>query len=433
MDFRERPGDCMLSWRHHDGGRSGPASPHHDRLDSAATRMASPQVFRGAKIDRDADPRDPGGSETAGRASGEVAALSTASLLRLPLDELEDELSPPKASPVDLPCIDLFSGAGGLSLGLSQAGFTPAATVELNRDALDTYSAHHPTVTQYDADITKVSLKHLRGQIALVAGGPPCQPFSSGGKRLATSDDRNAVPHFVRVLDEVRPQAFLMENVPGLVVGTRRVYFESVRAQIEALVDLGYAVTWRVLNAADYGVPQNRRRLFMIGLRGGFFRFPKPTQGNGGTTPHVAAGTVVDPQLPLGRPNPSLVTYARRPDLRPSPYDGHVYNGGGRPIDLRKPSHTILASAGGNKTHWLDAEGIVPAYHAHLIAGGAPREGVVPGARRLTVEESAALQTFPRSVTFCGSRSSQYSQIGNAVPVLLAKVLGQAIRSQLDG
>jgi DNA (cytosine-5)-methyltransferase 1 len=222
-----------------------------------------------------------------------------------------------------------------------------------------------------------------------------------------------------------------MENVPGLVVGTRRAYLESVRAQIEALVDLGYAVTWRVLNGADYGVPQNRRRLFMVGLRSACFRFPSPSHGPEVGTPHVASGSVVTPTRVVGHPNPSIVTYAKRPDLRPSPYDGHVYNGGGRPIDLARPCHTILASAGGNKTHWLDGGDVVQAYHAHLLAGDGPREGVVPGARRLTVTESAMLQTFPPEVVFHGSRSSQYSQVGNAVPVLLARVLGEAIRAQL--
>lgn len=423
--------DITLSWGHHDDGWVRYAPSDDDCADSRTTRLAAPQVVRRAQVDSYAHTRNLGGSQAARRTPGKAAAVSVVDLIRLPLEDSVEEAPPITPARADLPFVDLFSGAGGLSLGLCRTGFTPVVTVELDRDALDTYSAHHPLVEQYDADIAKVSLRHLRDNVALVAGGPPCQPFSSGGKRLAANDQRNAVPHFVRVIEEVRPLAFLMENVPGLVVGTRRAYLESVRAQIEAMVDLGYAVTWRVLNAADYGVPQNRRRLFMIGLRGGFFRFPAPTHGPGTNCTYVPAGSVVNPQKPLGRSNPSRVTYAKNPELRPNPYDGHVYNGGGRPIDLLRPSHTILASAGGNKTHWLDGNGIVPEYHAHLKAGGAPREGIVPGGRRLTVEESAALQTFPPQVTFSGPRSSQYSQIGNAVPVLLARALGEAIRAQL--
>lgn len=134
----------------------------------------------------------------------------------------------------------------------------------------------------------------------------------------------------------------------------------------------------------------------------------------------------------MGHPNPSIVTYARRPDLRPNPYDGHVYNGGGRPIDLSKPAPTLLASMGGNKTPWIDTLGIVPEYHAHLVSGGAPRTGQVPGARRITVEEAALLQTFPPGMYFAGRRSSCYRQIGNAVPPLLAQAIGSGLLRQLN-
>ena len=125
------------------------------------------------------------------------------------------------------------------------------------------------------------------------------------------------------------------------------------------------------------------------------------------------------------------MTYARRPSLRPNPYHGHLYNGGGRPIELSRPAPTMLASMGGNKTPWLDTLGIVPRYHAHLMAGGAPGQGTVPGARRITVSEAALLQSFPTGAHFAGRRSSQYRQVGNAVPPLLAEQLGHALRQQL--
>jgi DNA (cytosine-5)-methyltransferase 1 len=129
--------------------------------------------------------------------------------------------------------------------------------------------------------------------------------------------------------------------------------------------------------------------------------------------------------------NPSRVFFAKKPDLRPSPYDGHLFNGGGRAIDPNRPCHTILASAGGNKTHFLDPLDLVPEYHRHLSAGGTPRSGELKGARRLTVEESAIIQTFPSWVRFAGPRSAQYHQIGDAVPPLLAAVIGRSLVVQL--
>ncbi len=168
------------------------------------------------------------------------------------------------------------------------------------------------------ADITTLDLKADRGRFALVAGGPPCQPFSVGGKRLAADDARNGIPQFLRALADLRPHAFLMENVPGLAVSTKRPYFLAVLGRLERL---GYLTTWRVLEAADYGVPQTRRRLFVVGTRGPRrFSFPGPTHGPSAQRPHPRAGLVVDPQHPRGqrRTRPSSLTpgglrYARAP------------------------------------------------------------------------------------------------------------------------
>ena len=328
-------------------------------------------------------------------------------------------------------CIDLFSGAGGLSLGLVQAGFVVRAAVECDADACDTYTATHRDTDLRDADIRASSFCQYRG-IDLVAGGPPCQPFSSGGKRLGNADDRDLMPSFIRVIEEVRPRSFLMENVPGLGAAERASYFTAV---LSALSELHYTVSSVVLNAADYGAPQNRRRLFVVGLLNAErpYELPVPSHGPKGRRPYVNVGTVLDPNVCLGDPNPSAVVYAKRPDLRPSPYAGHLFNGGGRPIDLSAPCHTILASAGGNKTHFLDTQAEVPPYHLHLRRGGAPRKGTLPGSRRLTVEESALVQTFPKSMKFAGSRSSQYTQVGNAVPPKLARSLGFSLAKTLNG
>jgi DNA (cytosine-5)-methyltransferase 1 len=218
-----------------------------------------------------------------------------------------------------------------------------------------------------------------------------------------------------------------MENVPGLMVGERRHYLREILRNFE---DMGYTATAKVLNAANFGVPQKRLRLFVVGMRGAEFRFPAETHGPGRAQPYVAAGEFLSSE-PLGEPNPSKVFYAKNPDLRPSPYDGHIFNGGGRPIDQTKPCNTILASAGGNKTHFLDTLGLALEYHRHLREGGPPRQGVLKGARRLTVRESALIQSFPSDFTFSGPRSAQYRQVGDAVPPLLAAVLGRSLVRQI--
>lgn len=327
--------------------------------------------------------------------------------------------------------IDLFAGAGGLSLGLEAAGFRVGLAVECDAASADSYRANHPAARLVHCDIAEVDFRPLRGRYGLVAGGPPCQPFSVGGKRLAADDPRNGLPQFVRAVRELGPPAFLMENVAGLVSGPKLAYFGTVVGQLEAL---GYTTVWGVLQAEAFGVPQVRRRLFLVGYRGtNRPLLPVATHGPLTGRPPLVAGSVLDPAQPLGPANRAIVSYALRPSLRPSPYHGHIYNGGGRPIDLAQPAPTLLASMGGNKTPWVDTLGIVPTYHAHLIAGGPPRQGLVPGARRITVQEAALLQSFPTGAHFSGRPSAQYRQVGNAVPPLLAEHVGRALLEQVFG
>lgn len=326
--------------------------------------------------------------------------------------------------------LDLFSGPGGLSLGMKRAGIEPIACIEKNKDAIATYDTHTPNAEHFLSDIRSISFERYRGLVDVIFGGPPCQPFSTGGLRRGTTDARNMFPEFIRALREVRPAAFLAENVPGLATRNRVEYLSELLNEFEAL---GFNVSWHVVSAADYGVPQKRRRLIVVGMRKGLFWFPKPTHGPESDQPHVASGTVISKSSPLGTPPDCPVIYAKYPDPRRSPYAGHVYNGGGRPIDLNAPCHTILASAGGYKTHWVDTMDIAPDYSAYLMAGGAPRDGIVPGARRMTLEESALIQTFPTDMRFAGSRSSQYTQVGDAVPPILGQTLGEALRGQLEG
>lgn len=324
--------------------------------------------------------------------------------------------------------IDLFCGPGGLSLGLRRSGIEPELCVEFNKDAITTYAGHHAECLHLNKDVREIGFTPYRGRIDIVVGGPPCQPFSSGGLRRGMNDKRDMIPEFIRCLAEVQPEAFLMENVPGLLTKQARPYFETALAKLSGL---GYKLNWGTLLAADYGVPQKRRRLFVLGCRSKFLLFPRPTHGPNTSQNHPRSKDFLT-DAPMGIPPKSPVKYAKMPDLRKSPYAGHVYNGGGRPIDPDGPCHTILASSGGYKTHWIDTQGVAPEYHAHLMNGGQPREGIVPGARRLTIEECATIQSFPKSIEFSGSRSAQYTQIGDAVPPVLAEVIGKAIVTQLN-
>lgn len=325
--------------------------------------------------------------------------------------------------------IDLFSGPGGLSIGLKRAGYRILANVEINRDAIETYASHETDATHYNVDVREISFERFKGAVDIVAGGPPCQPFSVGGLRKAQADKRDMIPEFIRCLKECQPDAFIMENVPGLIQKRTRPYFDWALSQLSAC---GFRLNWAVLNSADYGIPQKRKRLFVLGSRSMQLRFPATTHGPGTGKDYLSAFDVLGVD-PIGEAPNCPVKFARFPDLRPSPYAGHVYNGGGRPIDPNGPCHTILASAGGHKTHWFDTLNIALEYHAHLQAGGEPREGEVPGARRMSVEESALIQTFPQGMWFAGSKSSQYTQVGDAVPPDLAFVVGRSVFFQLNG
>lgn len=328
----------------------------------------------------------------------------------------------------EMKAIDLFSGPGGLSIGLKRARIEIKACVENNKDAIETYMNHDSKAEHINKDIREICFEHYRGKIDIVVGGPPCQPFSVGGLRKGKSDKRDMIPEFIRCLDQIKPEAFIMENVPGLTFRKALPYFNSV---LQKLKSSGFLLNWAILNSADYGIPQKRKRLIVLGARNSHLRFPAPSRGPAGNLPYVKALDVLGNE-PIGESPNCPVKYAKYPDLRPSPYAGHLYNGGGRPIDPEGPCHTILASSGGYKTHWIDTEGVAPQYHTHLCSGGEPWEGEVKGARRLSVEECAILQTFPRDMVFLGKRSSQYRQVGDAVPPDLAHVIGTAVLSQLS-
>lgn len=321
-----------------------------------------------------------------------------------------------------LTAIDLFAGAGGLSLGLRQAGWKVAAAIEYDEHAMATHHANFADVEHHHCDVRLIDFRRFR-DVDLIAGGPPCQPFSVSGKRMGSNDVRDMVPEFVRAVREARPRAFLMENVPGLAMAK---FDEYLLAQTSELHLLGYTVFKKVLCAADFGVAQNRRRLFLVGVRsdqkGESFEFPTATHGPSTERKFRTVAEALQ-GAPADLPNRAKVVFCKNPVLRRSPFAGMMFNGKGRPLDGNGLGHTVPASAGGNRTHIIDPLGLIPEYHAHLLAGKKPRTGQMEEVRRLTVRESARLQSFPDSFEFLGGQSSRYSQVGNAVPPKLAEAV----------
>lgn len=330
-----------------------------------------------------------------------------------------------------LTAIDLFAGAGGLSLGLQKAGWNVEAAFDYDEAAIGTHRVNFPGVEHHCIDVRRVDFRRFSG-IDLVAGGPPCQPFSVSGKRLGSTDLRDMVPDFVRAVEEARPRAFLLENVAGLAMAKFDAYLHEHMYRLHAL---GYTVSKQVLCAADYGVAQNRRRLILVGIRldqtGEPFHYPAATHGPLTNRRYKTVSEALKGS-PADLPNRAKVVFCKNPVLRKSPFAGMMFNGQGRPLDGDGLGHTVPASAGGNRTHIVDPIGLIREYHSHLLAGEKPRTGQMEGVRRLTVRESARLQSFPDSFEFVGGQSSRYSQVGNAVPPKLGQVVGQSILHSLS-
>jgi DNA (cytosine-5)-methyltransferase 1 len=333
--------------------------------------------------------------------------------------------------------ISLYSGAGGLDLGFVQAGVEVLWAIDSDRDAVETYRANLGKHCVHGDVLVTSPPAHLRPD--LVIGGPPCQGFSVIGK-MNPEDPRSAhVVHFLDVVEHHQPRAFVMENVKALASSPR---WSGVRdALVERARELGYRVEIFILNAADYGVPQARERMFLVGIKGADPREPTPTT----PTRRVTVRETLQRLPRVGEPGndgvcTARVVPARVPVMRPTAHKGSLlFNGSGRPLDLDGVARTLPASMGGNATPIVDQEELergaepwVVAYHARLQSGRGPLKTAPARMRRITVQEAAALQTFPEGFAFEGRRNSRYRQIGNAVPPRLAFAVATEVCAILD-
>lgn len=384
--------------------------------------------------------------------------------------------------------IELFSGAGGLALGLARAGCEHELLLEWNHDACDTLRANKRRRIKFlrdwnivEGDVRQFDFAPYR-DVELLAGGVPCQPFSLGGKHRGHKDDRDMFPEFVRAVSTIRPKAFIIENVKGLLRRTFADYFEYVllylshpaitrrpnqswrdhRAELECLHTAGcttpvdYNVVFQLLNAADYGVPQRRERVFIVGVRSDLkaqFSFPEPTHSQDALLrqewltgeywerhgvarkrrPEIDARLetrierlrsetlFADELLPWRTVRDAISDLpALRPGMTDKDDPNHFQNPGARsyaghtgsPLD--EPAKTLKAGD-------------------HGVPGGENTLALSNGeVRYFTVRECARLQTFPDEFRVVGSWTESMRQLGNAVPVQLANVVAQRLLGCLN-
>ena len=305
--------------------------------------------------------------------------------------------------------ISLFSGCGGLDLGFESQGFDPVVCVDHDPEACKTLRLNRPNWATYEGDIRAF---HPRGAADGVIGGPPCQGFSTAGKS-DPNDPRNFLwQEYFRVVAESKPTFIVLENVPGMLRPSTRGYFDSI---LEAFRKLGFTLTYGVLNASDYGVPQNRKRLVVIGGKGFSVPLPLPTVTNPLTVRQAIGDLVRARNVPNHEPNKHAPHIVKRWDALAEGEEDPGYRRARLYAD--KPSVTIRAGGGfGPKGNHL--AGFHPPIHYSLP-------------RQLTVRESARLQGFPDSWIFAGSKTAQGRQVGNAVPPPLAAAIAITIAAEL--
>jgi DNA (cytosine-5)-methyltransferase 1 len=350
--------------------------------------------------------------------------------------------------------ISLFSGAMGLDLGLEKAGFETQMAVEIDKAARETILTNTKRLGKpihVFSDITQLTPNMLlsatgleKGEVGLISGGPPCQPFSTAGKRGALNDPRGSLfRDFLRMVDGIQPRFFVMENVRGLLsapirhrpISERGNRLEPDEEQgsafaviLEEFARIGYQFVYGLVNSADYGVPQTRERVIILGTRDNEkISLPSPT--------HSALGlrlpkwrTLRDALANLNDPTPQFQAYSASrlkylqlvpeggnwrslpEDMRQEAMGGAFLSGGGkvgfyRRLAWDKPSPTITTSPAQKATDMCHPTELRP----------------------ISVREAARIQGFPDDWQFCGSLSDQYRQIGNAVPVGLGEAIGRAL------
>lgn len=337
---------------------------------------------------------------------------------------------------------DLFAGCGGLSLGFRQAGFDLSLAVDNCKDCSITYNSYFPDTPYILKDIRDITpeeiLDAVNGKkIDGVIGGPPCQGFSISGKRIFIDPRNSLYLEYFRIIDILKPEFCVLENVPGLL----RLYDGKAFKLINhEFIARGYTVFEKILSADNFGVPQTRKRTFLVGMKGKPFGFPSPEKKK--LTLWDAIGDLPEPSstaFPGAYSVEPLNEYQKEMRARSSVLFNHQTT-----LHTVKTKKIIsLVPEGGNyknlppefadtrKVHiaWTRLDGSAPCTtidtgHRHHFH---PKEN-----RVLTVRESARVQSFPDGFIFKGSKTSQYRQVGNAVPPLLARKIAEKVKEALS-
>ena len=356
--------------------------------------------------------------------------------------------------------IDLFCGCGGFSKGFAQAGYNVRFGIDIWKDATVTYQHNFPDAVVLNEDITKINGQDIlrmidmnAEEVDVIIGGPPCQGFSVSGKRMIDDERNKLYKSYVHIVSELMPKVFVMENVPGLI----RLFKGQVGQQvIEDFTNIGYTVQKQILSAENYGVPQVRKRVFFVGVRddlvdaGMTYSYPIPYMGDGTDTPtwttkdaisdldFVPDDRVVGEDIPYQIPpqndyqltmregsssvlNHSITIHsAKTKEIIAMVPDGGNYKD--LPKELRSTRKVHIAWTRMNSKKPCFTIDTGHNHHFHY------KENRVP-----TVRESARIQSFPDDFEFIGIKTSQLKQVGNAVPPLLAKAVGDSISKMLDG
>ena len=380
--------------------------------------------------------------------------------------------------------VELFVGTGGMGIGVSLAGFKPVAVMDRDRRACHTLRENKARglkpISQwpiYERDVREFDYSSIKGDVDLVTGGPPCQPFSLGGRHLAGLDKRDMFPEAVRAVRELKPLAFIFENVKGLTRANFSNYIEYVSLQLTypelvardgedwldhlarlqkrqtrgAKTGLSYRVVKQVLNSADYGVPQRRERVFFVGFRSDTnvnWSFPEPTHSReallwsqwrsgaywdlheiskrrrpeGGALQARALKLSEKPKLAGWRTVRDAIRDLPDPELKPrkaSQFHDHRFQPGARTYQghtgspLDEPAKTLKAGVNG-------------------VPGGENMLRRPDGSvRYFTVREGARIQTFPDDMVFDDAWTEAMRQLGNAVPVELARIVAVGVHKEI--
>jgi DNA (cytosine-5)-methyltransferase 1 len=343
--------------------------------------------------------------------------------------------------------LDLFSGAGGLAYGFQSAGFKTVAGVDFDEGSLLTFRKNFPKAMAFCEDLSEISeelkkyFKSLRNTIDVIVGGPPCQGFSIAGKRLIDDPRNSLYRHYIEIVKVIKPRYVVIENVPTIrTMGGGKI----AQSIVEDLEDLNYVVKVFTVNASDYGVPQNRKRAFFVAKQGGEpINFPAPTTPFNKLTTKDAIGDlplVDDYHEDLPMPYSKKTTNSFQLKMRRGSKE--LFNHWSVAHTAQTRAIIALVPDGGNykdlpkklqgtrkvNIAWTRMASDRPSFtidaghnhHFHYKANRVP-----------TVRECARIQSFPDTFIFLGNKTSQFRQVGNAVPPLLAESLAKEILKDL--